>query len=102
MTDDGIMSWLSLSFWSDPPSCNYKGNQSYKPVLDYNQMLTTIVHNRIFGILVNPGVTHSVPTSFNDEWYGMGHAWITEDDILMVYPAPKPYFCFYFFIPTTS
>ena len=30
MTDDGIMSWLSLSFWSDPPSCNYKGNQSYK------------------------------------------------------------------------
>ena len=30
MTDDSIMSWLSLSFWSDPTSCNYRGNQSYK------------------------------------------------------------------------
>ena len=28
----------------------------------------------ICGVLDNPGVTHSVPTS----GYGMGHAWVTE------------------------
>ena len=48
-------------------------------------------------ILGNPDVTHSVPTAFIDEYsgYGMDHAWVTQDNIRMVYPAPKPYF-FYF------
>ena len=32
--------------------------------------------------LGNPGVTHFVPTTFIDECsgYGMGHAWVTDDD----------------------
>ena len=35
-------------------------------------------------ILGKPGVTHSVPTAFINECsgYGMGHAWVTEDDHL--------------------
>ena len=31
-------------------------------------------------ILGSPGVTHSVPSAFECSGYGMGHAWVTEDD----------------------
>ena len=34
------------------------------------------IHRLILG---NPGVTHSVPTECSG--YGMGHTWVTEDDI---------------------
>ena len=44
-----------------------------------------LIQNICCGILGNPGVTHSVPTAFiTDECsgYGMGHTWVTEDDVV--------------------
>ena len=44
-----------------------------------------------------PGVTHSVPTALHCSGYGMGHAWVTEDELRWLgvgagegFPIPEP------------
>ena len=40
-------------------------------------------------IIGNQGVTLSVPTAFESSGYGMGHAWVTEDECISVYIRKK-------------